>query len=91
MDESRVNPAHPPDSPGTEEDVTTTPPKYKTLVVLWLAIYPAVLVGLATMKPLVADIPLPFQALALTVFVLPLAVWVLIPLMQRLFRSWLYG
>jgi antibiotic biosynthesis monooxygenase (ABM) superfamily enzyme len=65
------------------------PSKYKSVVVLWLAVYPAVVIGMTLLRPLVGDLPIAIQALLLTFFVIPLAVLVLIPFMQRRLSSWL--
>jgi antibiotic biosynthesis monooxygenase (ABM) superfamily enzyme len=59
------------------------------VVVLWLAVYPAVVIGMTLLRPLVGDLPIAIQALLLTFFVIPLAVLVLIPFMQRRLSSWL--
>lgn len=65
------------------------PPTYKRAIVIWIALYPAVVVALSLLRPLTGDWPIPLQALALTMVVIPTAVWVLIPLVQRLLRRWL--
>lgn len=80
----------------TESDSTTPaarahrePPRYKRAVVIWIALYPAVVVALSVLRPLIGDWPIPLQALALTLVVIPAAVWVLIPLVQRWLHGWL--
>lgn len=65
------------------------PPRYKRAIVIWIALYPAVVVALTLLRPLIGDWPIPLQALALTLVVIPAAVWVLIPLAQRWLHGWL--
>jgi antibiotic biosynthesis monooxygenase (ABM) superfamily enzyme len=71
-------------SPGQVE-----PPRYKRAIVIWIALYPAVVVALALLRPVIGEWPIPLQALVLTVIIIPAAVWMLIPLVQRLLRVWL--
>lgn len=70
-------------------DQHATPSRCKSVVVLWLAVYPAVVIGMTLLRPLVGDLPIAIQALLLTFFVIPLAVLVLIPFIQRRLSSWL--
>lgn len=65
------------------------PPRYKRAIVIWIALYPAVVVALSILRPLIGHWPIPLQALALTLVVIPAAVWVLIPLVQRWLHGWL--
>lgn len=65
------------------------PPRYKMAIVIWLALYPAVAVALSALRPLIGDLPAPLQALVLTLIVIPLAVWILIPFVQGRLQSWL--
>jgi antibiotic biosynthesis monooxygenase (ABM) superfamily enzyme len=65
------------------------PPTYKRAIVIWIALYPAVVVAISLLQPFTADWPTPLHALALTLVVIPAAVWVLIPFVQRLLRHWL--
>lgn len=65
------------------------PPTYKRAIVIWIALYPAVVVALSLLRPIIGEWPIPLQALALTAVIIPAAVWVLIPLVQRLLGRWL--
>ena len=76
---------------GHEEPVHLTPPRYKVAVVVWLAIYPTVVLTLLLVRPFTQDLPVPLQALVLTLIVVPLAVWFLIPWLNRLLAGWLSG
>lgn len=67
------------------------PPKYKTAIVVWLAIYPLITLILWAFGPYLAQIPLALRTLLLTVILVPTMVYALIPLWQRLLAKWLKG
>jgi antibiotic biosynthesis monooxygenase (ABM) superfamily enzyme len=41
------------------------------------------------MSPFIADFPLPLKTLCLTLIVVPIMAWVMLPNLQKLLRSWL--
>ena len=65
------------------------PPRWKTAVVVWLAIYPTITLVLWLAGPSIASWPLGLRTLAITVVVVPLMVYLLIHAFQRLLRPWL--
>lgn len=65
------------------------PPKYKMAILIWLAIYPSITLLLFLLGPALLDLPLMLRTLTLTVILVPLMVFVLLPMMTRLFRGWL--
>jgi uncharacterized protein len=65
------------------------PPRYKVAVVVWLAIYPAVVAVQLVLRPFTRDLPLPLHTLLLTLIVVPIAVWLLIPALNRWLATWL--
>jgi antibiotic biosynthesis monooxygenase (ABM) superfamily enzyme len=67
----------------------TMPPRWKTAVVVWLAIYPCITFVLWLAGPEMQGWPLAVRTLAITAFVVPVMVYVLIPALQRLLASWL--
>lgn len=68
-----------------------TPPRRKTALLTWIAIYPLVtlLLWLLELNPLLRTIPLPITTLILTVILVSLLTWVVMPAMYRIFRRWL--
>ena len=78
-----------PESGTSESRSHFEPPRYKRAIVIWIALYPAVVVALSLLRPLIDDWPIPLQALVLTLLIIPAAVWVLIPLVQRWLHRWL--
>jgi antibiotic biosynthesis monooxygenase (ABM) superfamily enzyme len=64
-------------------------PRYKVATVTWLAIYPALTATLALLGPVLAPLPLALRTLVVTVVLVPIMVYVLVPGMQRIFAGWL--
>jgi uncharacterized protein len=65
------------------------PPRWKTAIVVWLAIYPTITLVLWLAGPSIADWPLALRTLAITAVVVPLMVYLLMPAFQRLLKPWL--
>jgi antibiotic biosynthesis monooxygenase (ABM) superfamily enzyme len=65
------------------------PPRWKTAVVVWLAIYPSITLILWLTGPTMQSWPLAVRTLVVTLGVVPLMVFVLIPAFQRLMAPWL--
>jgi len=57
--------------------------------VTWLAIFPAITLALAIGEPLLKGAPLVVRTLVLTAVLVPLMVFVLVPLLQHVLRGWL--
>jgi uncharacterized protein len=64
-------------------------PRYKIAVITWLAIYPALTITLALLSPVLAPLPLFLRTLVLTVVLVPIMVYALVPAVQRIFAGWL--
>jgi uncharacterized protein len=64
------------------------PPRWKTAVVVWLAIYPCITLVLWLAGPTIQGWPLAVRTLVLTVVIVPLMVYLLIPGIQA---SWAPG
>ncbi|MDL0431858.1 antibiotic biosynthesis monooxygenase [Marinobacter sp. TBZ242] len=66
------------------------PPKWKMTIVSWLALYPAVTLVFVLFGDLLAGIPLLLRTLIVTVVVMLLMTYVLMPRMTRWFSFWLF-
>ena len=64
-------------------------PRYKTMVITWLAIYPALTLILALFGDQLREMALPLRTLVITAVLVPSAVYVLIPLLRRVFAAWI--
>ncbi|TMR03840.1 antibiotic biosynthesis monooxygenase [Actinomadura soli] len=66
------------------------PSKLKMIAVTFVAVYPLSLLLQAFVTPLATSWPLPLKALTFPVIVIPLLTVVVMPMLSRLFRRWLY-
>ncbi|MFT3840724.1 MAG: antibiotic biosynthesis monooxygenase [Myxococcaceae bacterium] len=66
------------------------PPRYKMAAVTGLVVYPLSMGLSALMKPWLAGWPPPLASLCVTVAMIGLMTWVLMPRVTRLFKFWLY-
>jgi antibiotic biosynthesis monooxygenase (ABM) superfamily enzyme len=65
------------------------PPRWKTAVLIWVAIYPSITLLFLVFGDVLLRLPVPVRTLVLTGVLVPLMVFVLLPLLQRLFAGWL--
>lgn len=65
-----------------------SPPRWKTSVLVWLGIYPALTLVLWLVGPTIRDWPLPVRTLLMTAVLVPLMVYVLLPGLNRLLAPW---
>lgn len=66
------------------------PPKWKMTFVSWMALYPAVTLVFLLFGDLLAQIPLLLRTMAVTIVVMLLMSYVLMPRMTRWFAFWLF-
>lgn len=66
------------------------PKKWKMAIIIWIAIYPTITTLFFILGPFLLKIPyLPLRTLVLTLVVVPLMVFILIPFLQKVFKNWL--
>ncbi len=65
------------------------PPRWKTAIVVWLAIYPSITLIQWLVGPKIQGWPLALRTFAITAGVVPLMVYLLVPAFQRLLAPWL--
>jgi antibiotic biosynthesis monooxygenase (ABM) superfamily enzyme len=59
-------------------------PRYQTVVITWLAIYPVLTLILALFGDQLREMVLPLRTLVITAVLVPSAVYVLVPLLRRI-------
>ena len=69
---------------------TSAVPRWKTAIVIVLAIYPASLVLNLVLGPVIRDWPLPLRVLTTTVILVPFMVWAGVPWLTRRLDGWLH-
>ena len=68
---------------------TPRPPRYKQAVITWLGVYPALTVILAVLGPTMESWPLPVRTLLVSVVMVIVLTWLILPFLMRMFRSWI--
>jgi antibiotic biosynthesis monooxygenase (ABM) superfamily enzyme len=68
----------------------TPPPRYKMTIVSWLALYPAVTIIFWLFGPWLAPLPLVLRTFLVTVVLMILMSYVLMPFMTKRFAFWLF-
>jgi len=66
------------------------PPKHKMMLLVWLGIYCLVNIAFVTVGPVVEYLPLPVRTFVLTALIVPIMTYLVLPMLTRLFRGWLY-
>ena len=66
------------------------PKKWKMAILIWIAIYPTVtLIALFFGEQVEKINPLPLRTLATSLVVVPIAVYALVPALQKMMYNWL--
>ena len=65
------------------------PPKWKFAIMVWLAIYPAITLLTFLIGDYIKNLPLPLKTLIMTGILVPLMVFVLLPLLRKIIGNWL--
>lgn len=65
------------------------PPKYKTALMIWVVIYPTINIIMLLLGNSLNEIALPLRTFIMTIILVPLMVYVLLPLANKLFSKWL--
>lgn len=66
------------------------PPKWKTAVLIWVAIYTSITQLSMLFGPQLQNMALPMRTLIMTAILVPLMVFVLLPALNKLFKPWLH-
>lgn len=67
------------------------PQRWKLAVLTWVGIYPLITVILWALGPVIDGIPLPLVTLGLTIPLVSLMTFVVMPALTRTFANWLRG
>ncbi len=68
-----------------------TPPRYKTALLTWAVVYALINLLNTLLKPLLGNLPPLITSLIISVLMVGLLTYVVMPWITRLFSSWLYG
>lgn len=76
--------------PNMSDRLPPVPPKkWKTALVIWIAIYPALTILVALFGEHLMRLPLALRTLVMTGILVPLLVFVLVPALNKLLGRWL--
>ena len=64
-------------------------PKWKFAVMVWIAIYPSITLLQLLIGKQLLELPIPLRSLILTLILVPLMVFVLLPILRKFLGSWL--
>lgn len=59
------------------------PSVHRRALIIWLSIYPLATLGQLLLRPLTGDLPVPVSTLVLTLLVVPVAVYLVVPALTR--------
>ena len=68
-----------------------TPPRRKLAVVMWVSVYPTITLLIWLFWPMVAHLPMAVRTLILSLIMVPLMTWIIVPFITRWFTPWLAG
>ncbi len=68
----------------------TPPPRYKMMIVTWLAVFPLITLISVILQRLLVNLPLVMRVAIVTAIAVPTMTYLLMPQMTKLFASWLY-
>ena len=66
-------------------------PRYKTAFLIWVAVFPTVLVFSTLLSRLPFEMPGVLSIFVVTALAIPVVVYILLPRLTRLAGSWLYS
>ncbi|HEX6429236.1 MAG TPA: hypothetical protein VF008_16175 [Niastella sp.] len=70
--------------------MTKPPKKWKMAILIWIAIYPTVtLIAILFGNHFEKINPLPLRTMVSTLIVVPIAVYVIVPALQKVLSNWL--
>jgi len=65
------------------------PPKWKFALMVWIAIYPSIMIVQLLIGNQIINLPMPLRSLIMTGILVPLMVYVLLPLLRKVLQNWL--
>jgi antibiotic biosynthesis monooxygenase (ABM) superfamily enzyme len=65
-------------------------PKWKFAIMVWIAIYPSITLLQFLIGESLLSLPIPLRSLFLTLILVPLMVFVLLPFLRKILDKWLH-
>ncbi|HOZ51366.1 MAG TPA: hypothetical protein PLU17_05885 [Chitinophagaceae bacterium] len=75
----------------SEEIKRTQPKRWKLAIIIWIGIYPTITLVLATLGRYILplDIPIYLKTIPITLIVVPIMTFLILPNLQKVFGKWL--
>jgi len=74
-----------------DEEAVVPPPKYKMMIIVWLAVFPLSITLHLLLKPVLDETHIIVQVAIITVIIVALMTYIVMPLMSKLFHRWLHS
>jgi len=65
------------------------PPKWKFAIMVWIAIFPMITTLQYALGAQMKDMPIPLRSLIMTLILVPMMVFVMLPLLRKVLGKWL--
>lgn len=65
-------------------------PRWKFAIMVWIAIYPSITIVSLLLSPILLKLPIPLRTLILTLILVPLMVFIIMPFLQKILAKWLF-
>ena len=72
------------------EEALVPPPKFKMMVVIFLSIFPLTLFFSYILTPFISDLNIIAKTVIMSLIIVPLMTYVVMPLMAKMFHRWLH-
>ncbi len=74
-----------------DEEAVVPPPKYKMMIIVWLAVFPLSILLHLLLKPVLGESHIVVQVAVISVIIVALMTYLVMPLMSKLFHRWLHS
>jgi hypothetical protein len=74
-----------------DEESIVPPPRYKMMIIVWLAVFPLSILLHLILKPILIESHIVVQVAVISMIIVILMTYIVMPLMSKLFHSWLHS
>lgn len=74
-----------------DEEAIVPPPKYKMMIVVWLSVFPLSMLLHILLKPVLGNSNIAIQVAVISMVIVALMTYVVMPFMSRIFHRWLHS
>ena len=74
-----------------DEEAVVPPRKYKMMIVVWLSVFPLSVLLNYLFRPMISELHITLQIAMISVVIVILMTYIVMPLMSKLFHRWLHS